>query len=203
MVKPQYKTAVEYKGTILRDLETHYYLFSTSKKGKIDVSWGPGSDGSDYIITDKTWSAMYFNGDELPAGEYMFVITSNPAESPEDPTLLAYHFILKGLKFKEAPDISLPQLRIDNPADPVTNLPGGEHAVTLRGSSDAAELTFGTFFLEEDLTETLTSPFDKTIYFTEESPIYSAYRISAVNEAGNMVNRYFEFHYEGGKSTLK
>ncbi len=196
--KAKIKTAIEYKGKIYRDLETHYYVFSTTKKGKIDISWGPDTLGSDYMITDKNWGAMYFNGDVLPAGEYMLVITSNPAESPEDPALLSYHFILKGLSFKESPDTTLPQLNIESPQELVTRLPEGEHTVMFRGRSDAFNLTFGTFGLEEEVTEPLTSPFEKTIYFDESSPNYSAYRISAANESGNTVNRYFEFIYDGG-----
>lgn len=196
--KAKIKTAIEYKGKIYRDLETHYYVFSTSKIGKIDISWGSDTLGSDYIITDKNWGAMYFNGNVLPAGEYMLVITSNPAESPEDPALLSYHFILKGLSFKESPDTMLPQLNIESPQEIVTRLPEGEHTVKFRGLSDAINLTFGTFGLEEEVTVSLTSPFEKTIYFDETSPNYSAYRISAANESGNTVNRYFEFIYEGG-----
>nr|WP_263324479.1 hypothetical protein [Neobacillus sp. Marseille-Q6967] len=196
--KDKDKLTVEFKGKIYRDLETHYYKFSTTKKGKIDISWGPDTEGSDYIITNPNWSAMYFHGDELPAGDYILVITSNPAESPEDPSLLSYHFILKGLTFKEAPDTTLPKLDIDSPVELVTHLPEGEQAITFKGSSDAAELVFGTFGLEDEQTETLTSPFDKTIYFDENSPNYISYRISATNDSGNTVNRYFEIIYEGG-----
>lgn len=190
------KKTIEFKGKIYRDLETHSFVFSTTKKGKIDISWGPDTMGSDYIITDENWGAMYFNGDVLPAGDYMLVITSNPAESPEDPSLLSYHFILKGLTFRETPDTTLPQLNIESPLELVTQLPDGEHAVTFKGSSDAVKLIFRTFGLEEDVTEPLTSPFEKTIYFDETSPNYSAFRISATNESGNTVNRYFEFIYE-------
>lgn len=189
---------VEFKGKIYRDLETHYYLFSTTKKGKIDISWGPDTMGSDYIITDENWGVMYFNGDILPPGDYMLVITSNPAESPDDPSLLNYHFILKGLTFKEAPDTSLPQLDIESPQEINTKLPEGEHAVTFKGRSNGVALTFGTFGLEEDRSEPLTSPFEKTIFFDKNSPKYSMYRITAINESGNRVNRYFEFIYEGG-----
>lgn len=195
--KAEGKMTVEYKGKIYRDLETHYYLFSTTKKGKIDISWGPDTAGSDYIITDPNWSAMYFHGDELPAGDYMLVITSNPAESPEDPSLLSYHFILKGLTFREEPDTTLPKLEIESPVELVTHLPEGEHAVTFKGSSDAVQLIFVTSGLEAEVTEPLTSPFDRTIFFNETSPNYSAYRISGTNEAGNTVNRYFEFIYDG------
>lgn len=189
---------VEFKGDIYRDLETHYYKFSTKKKGTIDLSWGPGTVGSDYIITDENWGAMYFNGDVLPAGDYMLVVTTNPSESPEDPSLLSYHFILKGLTFAKAPDTSLPKLTIDNPRELVTNIPDGEQTITFKGSSDSENLVFGTFGLEQELTESLSSPFEKTIYFSEGSPYYSAYRISATNESGNTVNRYFEFIYMGG-----
>lgn len=192
--KAKDKLTVEFKGKIYRDLETHYYLFSTTKKGKIDISWGSDTAGSDYIITDPNWGAMYFNGDELPAGDYMLVITSNPAESPEDPSLLSYHFILKGLTFKEAPDTTLPELNIESPLELVTHLPEGENSVTFKGSSDAVKLIFGTFGLEDEITEPLTSPFEKTIYFDETSPNYSSYRISATNDSGNTVNRYFEIY---------
>lgn len=189
---------VEYKGKIYRDLETHYYLFSTSKKGKIDISWGTDMPGSDYIITDEAWNVMYGNGDELPPGDYMLVITSNPAENPEDPSLLDYHFILKGLTFKGQPDTTLHELTIESPVELVTFLPEGNHAVTFKGSSNAINLTFGTFGLEEDITESLSSPFEKILYFDETSPIYNAYRITAKNESGNSVNRYFEIIYENG-----
>lgn len=191
-------TMVEFKGVIYRDLETHYYKFTTKKKGTIDLSWGSGSVGSDYIITDENWGAMYFNGDVLPAGDYMLVVTTNPAESPEDPSLLSYHFILKGLIFVKAPDTSLPKLTVDSPSQLVTNIPEGEQSITFKGSSDSEKLVFGTFGLEQELTESLSSPFEKTIYFSEGSPYYSAYRISATNESGNTVNRYFEFIYMGG-----
>jgi ABC-type molybdate transport system substrate-binding protein len=194
--KEKVKMTVEYKGKIYRDLETHYYLFSTAKKGTIDISWGPDTLGSDYIITDKNWSAMYGNGDELPAGDYMLVITSNPAESPEDPSLLSYHFILKGLTFKVAPDTSLPKLNIETPAQLVTHLAAGEHDVMFKGCSDADSL----IFTDEETTEQLPSSFEKSIHFDETSPNYRAYRITATNESGNSVNRYFEFIYEGGTS---
>jgi ABC-type molybdate transport system substrate-binding protein len=194
--KEKVKMTVEYKGKIYRDLETHYYLFSTSKKGTIDISWGPDTLGSDYIITDKNWSAMYGNGNELPAGDYMLVITSNPAESPEDPSLISYHFMLKGLTFKEAPDTTLPKLTIESPAQLVTHLPAGEHDVTFKGCSDAASLNF----TDEETTEQLPNSFEKTIHFDESSPNYRAYRITATNESGNSVNRYFEFIYDGGIS---
>jgi hypothetical protein len=192
--KDKIKMTVEYKGELYRDLETHYYLFSTSKKGTIDISWGPDTLGSDYIITDENWSTTYGNGDELPAGDFMLVITSNPAESPEDPSLLSYHFILNGLTFKEAPDTTLPKLNIESPTDLVTYLPQGEHEVTFKGCSDAANL----IFTDEEITEPLSSSFEKTIYFDKTIPNYSSYRISASNESGNSVNRYFEFIYEGG-----
>lgn len=193
--KEKVKSTFEFKGKIYRDLETHYYMFSTTKKGKIDISWGPDTVGSDYIITNQNWGAMYFHGDELPAGDYMLVITSNPAESPDDPSLLSYHFILKGLTFKEAPDTTLPELNIESPLEHVILLPGGEHTVNFKGNSDAAKLIFG---FEEEKTEPLPSSFEKTIYFDETSPYYSAFRISAENESGNTVNRYFEIIYEGG-----
>ncbi len=192
--KEKVKMTVEYKGKIYRDLETHYYLFSTSKKGIIDISWEPDTLGSDYIITDKNWSVMYGNGDELPPGDYMLVITSNPAESPEDPSLLSYHFILNGLTFKESPDTSLPKLNIESPTQLVTHLPAGEHDVTFKGCSDADSL----IFTDEETTEQLPSSFEKTIYFDESTPNYRSYRITATNESGNSVNRYFEFNYEGG-----
>jgi ABC-type molybdate transport system substrate-binding protein len=192
--KEKVKMTVEYNGKIYRDLETHYYLFSTSKKGTIDISWGPDTLGSDYIITDKNWSAMYGNGNELPAGDYMLVITSNPAESPEDPSLISYHFILKGLTFKEAPDTTLPKLTIESPAQLVTHLPAGEHDVTFKGCSDAASLNF----TDEETTEQLPNSFEKSIHFDESSPNYRAYRITATNVSGNSVNRYFEFMYDGG-----
>jgi hypothetical protein len=194
--KDKIKITVEYKGKIYRDLETHYYLFSTAKRGTIDISWGSDMLGSDYIITDKNWSAMYGNGDELPAGDYMLVITSNPAESPEDPSLLSYHFILKGLTFKVAPDTSLPKLNIESPAQLVTHLPAGEHDVIFKGCSDADSLIFA----DEETTEQLPSSFEKSIHFDETSPNYRGYRITATNESGNSVNRYFEFIYEGGIS---
>jgi ABC-type molybdate transport system substrate-binding protein len=194
--KEKVKMTVEYIGKIYRDLETHYYLFSTSKKGTIDISWGPDTLGSDYIITDKNWSAMYGNGNELPAGDYMLVITSNPAESPEDPSLISYHFMLKGLTFKEAPDTTLPKLTIESPAQLVTHLPAGEHDVTFKGCSDAASLNF----TDEETTEQLPNSFEKSIHFDESSPNYRAYRITATNVSGNSVNRYFEFMYDGGIS---
>jgi hypothetical protein len=192
--KEKVKMPVEYKGRIYRDLETHYYLFSTSKKGTIDISWGPDTLGSDYIITDKTWSAMYGNGDVLPAGDYMLVITSNPAESPEDPLLLSYHFILNGLTFKEAPDTTLPKLNIEIPTQLVTHLPAGEHDVTFKGCSDATSI----IFTDEEITEQLPSSFEKIIHFDESTPNYHSFRITATNESGNSVNRYFEIFYEGG-----
>ncbi|WHX98143.1 hypothetical protein [Neobacillus sp. DY30] len=192
--KDKVKMTVEYKGKIHRDLETHYYLFSTSKKGTIDISWGPDTVGSDYIITDKNWSAMYGNGDELPAGEYMLVITSNPAESPEDPSLLSYHFILKGLTFKQAPDTTLPKLNLESPAQLVTHLPLGEHDIVFKGCSDAPSI----IFTDEEMTEQLSNSFEKSIHFDESAPNYRAYRITATNESGNSVNRYFEIFYEGG-----
>jgi hypothetical protein len=194
--KEKAKMTVEYKGKIYRDLETHYYLFSTSKKGTIDISWGPNTLGTDYIITDKNWSAMYGNGDELPAGDYLLVITSNPAESAEDPSLLSYHFILKGLTFKEAPDTTLPSLTIESPVQLVTHLPVGEHDVIFKGCSDAASI----IFTDEETTEQLPNTFEKSIHFDESTPNYRAYRITATNESGNSVNRYFEFIYEGGIS---
>jgi hypothetical protein len=194
--KEKVKMTVEYKGKILRDLETHYYLFSTSKKGIINISWGPDTLGSDYIITDKNWSAMYGNGDELPTGNYMLVITSNPAESPEDPSLLSYHFILKGLTFKESPDTTLPKLTIESPAQLVTHLPVGEHDVTFKGCSDADSL----IFTDEETTEQLANSFEMSIHFDESTPNYRVYRITATNESGNSVNRYFEFMYDGGIS---
>jgi hypothetical protein len=194
--KEKVKMTVEYKGKIYRDLETHYYLFSTSKKGTIDISWGSETLGSDYIITDKNWSAMYGNGDELPVGDYMLVITSNPAESAEDPSLLSYHFILKGLTFKEVPDTTLPSLTIESPVQLVTLLPVGEHDVTFKGCSNADSI----IFTDEETTEQLPNLFEKSIHFDESSPNYRAYRITATNESGNSVNRYFEFIYEGGIS---
>lgn len=192
--KDKVKMTVEYKGKINRDLETHYYLFTTAKKGTIDISWGPDTLGSDYIITDKNWSAMYGNGDTLPAGDYMLVITSNPAESPEDPSLLSYHFILKGLTFKEAPDTTLPTLTIESPAQLVTHLPAGVHDVVFKGYSDAGS----TIFTDEEITEQLSNSFEKSVHFDDSSPNYRAYRITATNESGNSVNRYFEIFYEGG-----
>ncbi|MGJ7922823.1 hypothetical protein [Neobacillus sp. LXY-4] len=191
-------TTAEFKGNIYRDLETHYYVFSTTKKGKIDVTWGPDTTGSDFLIANKDWSGMYYNGDVLPAGDYMFVVTSNPAETPDDPALLRYHFTINGLTFKEAPDPTLPQLEIESPQELVTRLPAGEQVVTFKGSSDGVELTLGTFGFENEVVEPLTSPFEKTITFNEASPYSSSYRISATNQSGNMVNRYFEFIYEGG-----
>jgi len=191
-------TSVEWKGNIYRDLETHYYLFSTTKKGPINVSWGPNTDGSDFIITDLYWGAIYGNGDVLPAGDYMFVVTSNPAESPEDSSLLAYEFTLKGLSFKEAPNTTLPKLTIDNPVDLVTYLPEGDHTITFKGHSDAQFLLFGASGFGDEVTETLTSSFEKNLVFNENSPAYNFYRISATNEVGNAVNRYFEVLYEGG-----
>lgn len=192
--KDKVKMTVEYKGKINRDLETHYYLFTTSKKGTIDIRWGPDTLGSDYIITDKNWSAMYGNGDTLPAGEYMLVITSNPAETPEDPSLLSYHFILKGLTFKEVPDTTLPQLNIESPAQLVTHLPAGEHDVVFKGCSDAANI----IFTDGEMAEELPNSFEKRIHFDESAPNYRAYRITATNESGNSVNRYFEIFYQGG-----
>jgi hypothetical protein len=192
--KEKVKMTVEYKGKIYRDLETHYYLFSTAKKGTIDISWGADTVGSDYIITDKNWSAMYGNGEVLPAGDYMLVITSNPAESPEDPSLLTYHFILKGLTFKEAPDTKLPKLTIESPTELVTYLPAGQHDVTFKGCSDGDNI----IFTDEEIIEQLPISFEKTIHFDESTPNYRAYRITATNESGNSVNRYFEFIYEGG-----
>lgn len=196
--KNKVKIRVEYKGKINRDLETHYYLFSTAKKGIIDISWGPDTLGSDYIITDKNWSAMYGNGDTLPAGDYMLVITSNPAESPEDPSILSYHFILKGLTFKEAPDTTLPKLTIESPAQLVTHLPSGEHDVIFKGYSDATSI----IFTDEEITELLAPSFEKSIHFDESAPNYRAYRITAKNKSGNSVNRYFEIYYEGGVTEL-
>ncbi|WP_066051522.1 hypothetical protein [Robertmurraya korlensis] len=191
-------TSVEWKGKIYRDLETHYYLFSTTKKGTIEVTWGPNSDGSDFIITDKNWGAMYGNGDVLPEGDYMFVVTSNPAESPEDPSLLSYDFNLNGLSFKEAPNTTLPQLTIESPVDLVTHLPEGDHTITFKGRSDANFLLFGVSGFGDETTETLTSSFEKTLLFNDNSPAYNFYRISATNDSGNAVNRYFEVLYDGG-----
>lgn len=191
-------TSVEWKGNIYRDLETHYYLFSTTKKGTINVSWGPNTNGSDFIITDKNWEAMYYNGDVLPEGDYMFVVTSNPAESPDDSSHLTYHFTLQGLSFKEAPDTTLPQLTIESPVELVTHLPVGDHTITFRGSSDAKSLLFATSGIEEEITEPLSSPFEKTVTFNSNSPAYHFYRVSATNESGNTVNRYFEVWYDGG-----
>lgn len=191
-------TSVQWKGNIYRDLETHYYLFSTTKKGTINVTWGPNTDGSDFIITDQNWGAMYGNGDLLPAGEYMFVVTSNPIESPEDPSLLTYDFTLRGLLFKEAPITMLPQLSIESPIDLVTHLPEGDHIITFKGHSDADFLLFGASGFGDEMTETLTSSFEKNLVFNENSPSYNFYRISATNDYGNAVNRYFEVLYEGG-----
>ncbi|MCM3600822.1 hypothetical protein M3175_08775 [Robertmurraya korlensis] len=191
-------TSVQWKGNIYRDLETHYYLFSTTKKGTINVIWGPNTDGSDFIITDQNWGAMYGNGDVLPAGEYMFVVTSNPIESPEDPSLLTYEFTLKGLLFKEAPNTTLPQLLIESPVDLVTHLPEGDHTITFKGRSDADFLLFGTSGFGDEMTENLTSSFEKNIVFNENSQAYNFFRISATNDSGNAVNRYFEVLYEGG-----
>ncbi|AYA75746.1 hypothetical protein DOE78_10015 [Bacillus sp. Y1] len=191
-------TSVEWKGYIYRDLETHYYLFSTTKKGTINVTWGPNTDGSDFIITDQNWGAMYGNGDVLPAGDYMFVVTSNPSESPEDPALLAYEFTLKGISFKEEPNTILPKLTIESPVDLVTHLPEGDHTITFKGRSDADFLLFGASRFGDEVTETLTSSFEKTLVFNEKSPAYNFYRISATNDYGNAVNRYFEVLYEGG-----
>jgi len=191
-------TSVQWKGNIYRDLETHYYHFSTTKKGTIHVTWGPNTDGSDFIITDQNWGSMYGNGDVLPAGDYMFVVTSNPIESPEDPSLLTYEFTLKGLSFKEAPITTLPQLSIESPVDLVTHLPGGHHTITFKGRSDADFLLFGASGYGDEVTETLTSSFEKHLVFNENSPAYNFYRITATNEAGNAVNRYFEVLYEGG-----
>lgn len=192
-------TSVQWKGNIYRDLETHYYLFSTAKKGTINVTWGSNSDGSDFIITDQNWGAMYGNGDVLAAGDYMFVVTSNPAESPEDPSLLTYNFTLKGLTFKEAPNTTLPQLTIESPEDMVTHLPAGNHTITFRGHLDTDYLLFASSDYGDELTETLTSTFEKNLVFNEYSPAYNFYRISATNDSGNTVNRYFEVLYEGGK----
>lgn len=191
-------TSVEWNGNIYRDLETHYYLFSTTKKGTINVIWGPNTVGSDFIITDQNWRAMYGNGDVLPAGDYMFVVTSNPAELPEDLSILTYEFTLTGLSFKEAPNTTLPKLTIESPADLVTHLPEGDHTITFKGRSDADSLLFGASGFGEEVTETLTSSFEKTLVFNENSPSYNFYRISATNDYGNAVNRYFEVLYEDG-----
>ncbi|MFC0477238.1 hypothetical protein ACFFHF_18720 [Robertmurraya beringensis] len=191
-------TSVQWKGNIYRDLETHYYHFSTTKKGTIHVTWGPNTDGSDFIITDQNWGSMYGNGDVLPAGDYMFVVTSNPIESPEDPSLLTYEFTLKGLSFKEAPITTLPQLTIESPVNLVTLLPEGDHTITFKGRSDADFLLFGASGFGDEVTESLTSSFEKHLVFNEKSPAYNFYRITATNEAGNAVNRYFEVLYEGG-----
>lgn len=191
-------TSVVWKGNIYRDLETHYYLFSTTKKGMINVTWGPSTEGSDFIITDKNWGAMYGNGDVLPEGDYMFVVTSNPAESPEDRSLISYDFHLNGLPFKESPNTTLPHLTIESPVYLVTHLPEGNHTITFKGSSDADSLQFGASGNGEETTETLTSSFEKTLLFNENSPAYNFYRISATNVSGNAVNRYFEVLYDGG-----
>jgi hypothetical protein len=191
-------TSVEWKGHINRDLETHYYLFSTTKKGTIDVSWGPNTNGSDFIISDKNWEMMYYNGDVLPAGDYMFVVTSNPAESPDDSSYLTYHFTLQGLSFQKAPNTTLPQLTIESPIELVTHLPVGDQTITFKGSSDTSSLLFGTSGIEGESTETLSSPFEKTVAFNENSPAYHFYRLSATNESGNTVNRFFEVWYDGG-----
>jgi hypothetical protein len=191
--------SVEWKGHIYRDLETHYYLFSTTKKGTIDVSWGSNTNGSDFIITDKNWGMMYYNGDVLPPGDYMFVVTSNPAESSDDSSYLTYHFTIRGLSFQEVPNTTLPQLTIESPIDIVINLPGGDQTITFKGSSDTSSLFFGTTGIEGESTEPLISPFEKTVVFNEYSPTYHFYRVSATNESGNTVNRYFEVWYDGGK----
>lgn len=191
-------SSVEWQGHIYRDLETHYYLFSTTKKGRIDVTWGLNTNGSDFIITDKNWGEMYYNGDVLPAGDYMFVVTSNPSESPDDSSYLTYHFTLQGLSFKEAPDKTLPQLTIESPVELVTQLPVGDQTITFKGSSDASSIFFGSSGIEGETTEPLSSSFEKTVAFNETSSSYHFYRVSATNESGNAVNRYFEVWYEGG-----
>jgi hypothetical protein len=196
--KQEKSDVIHYKGIISRDIETHYYLFTTKKKGVVDVTWGAGTVGSDFIITDKNWSTMYFNGDKLPAGEYMFVITTNPAESTEEPILVNYHFLLRGLNFTSSPDTTLPTLEVKNPTSYITSLPEGNQSVLFSVTSDSHELYFGLFETTDLPKERINSPFRKEILFNDSSPVYSIYRVSAIHENGNRINRNYEFIYGGG-----
>ncbi|MBM7660971.1 hypothetical protein JOC85_001743 [Bacillus mesophilus] len=190
---------VNYKGELYRDAETHYYLFTTTKDGKIQVEWGENTIGSDFIITTQNWESVYYNGDLLPAGNYMFVITTNPAETSSDSNIVTYDFNVLGLTFCEPPDPTLPSLTVESPVEVVNRLGEGEHTVTFQGKTDGTEARFGKF-TKSDLPDTvINNSFHEEISFTTSSPAYSAYRITVINKAGNRINRNYEFLYPSGK----
>ncbi|MFZ3588520.1 hypothetical protein ACOI1C_04410 [Bacillus sp. DJP31] len=84
--------------------------------------------------------------------------------------------------------------QVESPLNFVNELAEGNQQITFKGHSDATQLRFGLF--ESDLpSETLTSPFVNTLLFTDSTPAYSIYRLTATNEACNRVNRNYEFFY--------
>ncbi|MGD6894619.1 cell wall-binding repeat-containing protein [Bacillus infantis] len=185
--------SVTYTGEIWRDAETHYFKISTAREGIVQIEWSESSIGADAMITDENWSRIYGNGSKLPPGDYLFVVSTNPAEGPDDPERIQYEITLSGLSYKAPPATALPRLEIASPLKTVNILKAGNQAVRFEGESDAYDLRFGIWGKGDIPEGSLASPFNEELFFTDESPVQSIYRISAGNKEGNRINRNYEF----------
>jgi putative cell wall-binding protein len=123
-------TSVTYSSKISK-YQFHTYAFTVKTGGTVQIQASTStSPDVDYMLMGSD-GTVYQNGDSLPAGQYMFTVTSI-SDTPVD-----YSYTISGVTFDGTPDKTLPNVNVTSPASHKTRVAKGTKTVTFSGTHDA------------------------------------------------------------------
>ncbi|MBD1372652.1 cell wall-binding repeat-containing protein [Hazenella sp. IB182357] len=181
---PSERDPVTYTGKV-SNYHTPEYVFKIADTSKIQITAEHTSTIStviDYLLFSRDSSGemhFYTDGDELPAGNYSFVVTTSKEEQ------IDYRYILSGIHFSEPPDTVLPKVTFNKPLDRVERVSSPITDITISGNTDShSEIT-----LNGGDYQPLSPSFDQSFPLKKGS---NSIEVRSVRPSGNTL--YDEFN---------